>query len=317
MRLPKNKLKKNKSDPQQQTRSISKTANQGSAIQKNYINKLPKPKYSHKESAGKSAHYLLSFLLPISVYLLVTKLNLPWVALLLVLASKWQIFIVKPRFWWTNLKFSATDLIFKLSTLALLVFSQIKLDSIINKGPLPLHALQISLTLLYIFWNLYLRRQSSPKKMLIQAQLSQFIGLVALAWASGFINPTLPVSLSLIGAWLISYASAQHTLYAYEESAIPQLASFWALTSSTLFMFQIVWAKNFIFFQSTIYLPLAPIVIGGLGLLLAKAHKLIEDQQSAKDFTKASLERRKNNLSQESVIAVGISLLICILISLS
>ena len=54
-----------------------------------------------------------------------------------------------------NIKFSAVDLIFKLSILSLTIFSQIKIEALINKSSVSLHIMQLSLMLLYLFWNLY------------------------------------------------------------------------------------------------------------------------------------------------------------------
>ena len=293
---------------------LAKTSSVNPELQKTQSLKLPNLKYSHKETAGRYTHQLLSLTLPISVYLLVSKFGLPWLALVIILFSKWQIFLVKPRFWWANLKFSAVDLVFKLSISSLTIFAQFKIESLVNKSSISLHILQLSLVGLYIFWNLYLRTKTAPLKMLTQSLLSQYFGLTALAWASGFISPVLPVPVVISIAWLISYASAQHALYAYEESAIPQLASFWALTSTLLFFMQIIWAQNFLFFQGLIYLPLLPGVSTGLGILAARSHALIEDQQSSKDISKAQLERSRTALIQQGTIAAVISLILSILI---
>ena len=294
---------------------LAKTSSVNPELQKTQSLKLPNLKYSHKETAGRYTHQLLSLTLPISVYLLVSKFGLPILALIAILFSKWQVFLVKPRFWWANIKFCAVDLIFKLSILSLTIFSQIKIEALINKSSVSLHIMQLSLMLLYLFWNLYLRTKTDPLKMLFQSLLSQFLGLTSLAWLSGFISPVIPIPLAILGAWLISYATSQHTLYAYEESAIPQLSSFWALISTTLFFLQIIWAQNFTFFSGLIYIPLLPIVTVGLGFLSAKVHSLIEDQQSSsKDVSKAQIERTKSALTQQGVVAVAVSLLLAILI---
>ena len=133
---------------------LAKTSSVNPELQKTQSLKLPNLKYSHKETAGRYTHQLLSLTLPISVYLLVSKFGLPWLALVIILFSKWQIFLVKPRFWWANLKFSAVDLVFKLSILSLTIFAEFKIESLVNKSSISLHILQLSLVGLYIFWNL-------------------------------------------------------------------------------------------------------------------------------------------------------------------
>ncbi len=276
---------------------------------------LPSPKYSHKEQAGRFAHLLLSIALPIAVYVLVAFFRLHYIALLLILASKWQIFLVKPRFWWANLKFSAIDLIFKLSVLALLVQSEFKSAGLINKSALALHIFQILLTAIYLFWNLYLRKLSSPAGMRTQAITAQTLSLIALGWASGFALSSVPLPLILVGTWLTTYASAQHILYAYEESSIHQLAGFWALFATTLSFLQYIWGKNFILFGSLIYLPLMPFIIAGFSYLGAKAHSFIEDQQNDEtELTPAALNKQKAELTRQSTAACAICLFIAVLI---
>jgi hypothetical protein len=261
---------------------------------------LPTAKYSHKEQAGQLAHHLLSIALPITVYLLVAFFQLYYIALGLILASKWQIFLVKPRFWWANLKFSAVDLIFKLGILLLLIQAELKTAALINKSSLALHIFQVLLAAIYLFWNLYLRKLSNPNGMRAQSLVAQTIGLIALGWASGFATSTVPLPLILAGTWLIAYSAAQHALYAYEESSIHQLASFWALFATTLSFLQDIWAKNFILFSSLIYLPLMPFVIAGFGYLATQAHALIEQQQDETELPAAVLNKKKAELTRQA-----------------
>lgn len=277
---------------------------------------IPSPRYSHRETSGRFTHHALSVALPLAVYGLVAIFYLPWVALALIILSKWQIFVVKPRFWWTNLKFSAVDLIFKLSVLALLVMAQFKIDALVTKSTLILTLLQISLVGLYLYWNIHLRKQASATGMRLQALLAQFLALTAIAWGSGFSGPTVPLSLALITSWVVCYSVAQHCLFAYEESAIPQLASLWALFASSLCFLQLIWAQNFLFFNQLLYLPLMPFIISAFGFLAARAHSFIEDKQSDQDVPKVQIEREKQELNKQAVIAVGISTFLAVLIVL-
>ncbi len=188
------------------------------------------------------------------------------IAFALILLSKWQIFVVKPRFWWANLKFSAIDLIFKLSTLLLLILCQFKIDELVNKSSLILHLFQACLIISYLFWNLYLRKRTSAIGMLLQALNAQLSGLIAVCWLSGFVISTIPIPLLIVAVWVICYSAAQHALYAYEESAIAQLAGFWALFATLLTFMQLIWAQNFIFFSSLVYVPLMPFVVTGFAI---------------------------------------------------
>jgi hypothetical protein len=136
--------------------------------------------------------------------------------------------------------------------------------------------------------------------MRAQSLVAQTIGLIALGWASGFATSTVPLPLILAGTWLIAYSAAQHALYAYEESSIHQLASFWALFATTLSFLQDIWAKNFILFSSLIYLPLMPFVIAGFGYLATQAHALIEQQQDETELPAAVLNKKKAELTRQA-----------------
>lgn len=277
---------------------------------------VPSPRYSHREISGRFTHHALSVALPIAVYVLVAIFYLPWVALALVILSKWQIFVVKPRFWWANLKFSAVDLIFKLSVLAMLVMCQFKIDALVTKSTLILTLLQLSLVGLYLFWNIHLRKQTSAVGMRLQALVAQFLALTTIAWGAGFSGPTAPISLALIVTWVVCYSAAQHCLFAYEESAIPQLASLWALFATSLCFLQLIWAQNFLFFSQLLYVPLMPFIISAFGFLATRTHAFIEDKQTDQDTPKVQVEREKQELNKQAVIAVGISTFLALLIVL-
>lgn len=278
--------------------------------------RIPMARYSHKERAGVLAHHLLSLALPIAVYVLVAFFRLHYVALGLILFSKWQIFLVKPRFWWANLKFSAVDLIFKLSILGLLVQSEIKIEHLINKNALVLHILQILLTGVYVFWNLYLRKLSSALGMRAQAMLAQALALSTLSWAAGFALNSLPLPLLIGVSWVVTYSAAQHTLYAYEEPSIHQLASFWAIFATTLSFLQLIWAKNFILFGSLIYIPLMPLVLSGFAYLAVRAHSLIEQTQDETELATAVFNKKKDELVRGATAACVASIFLAILIAL-
>jgi len=277
--------------------------------------RLPSTKYSHREIAGKLTHHLLSFALPIAVYALVAIFHLWWLALILILLSKWQIFVVKPRFWWANIKYSAVDLIFKLSILSLVVQTQVKIDQLINKSSLSLNLMQILLILIYLFWNIYLRKRSQIKEMLAQALVAQFFGLVAVAWLAGFSTSAFPMPSLILLFWVITYSSAQHAMYAYEEAAIPQLAGFWALFATSLSFLQIIWAQNFLFFSNLIYLPMMPFVISVFAYLAASTHDYIELEQDNEEVPQTKQKKKRDLITRQAGFACIISLVLAVLIA--
>lgn len=273
-----------------------------------------KPKHSQKEFVGKVAYYVFSAVVPVGVFFSVF-FDLYALALVIVLISKWQIFLVKPRFWWANVKTSGVDLIFKLSVTLLMIAMNMRADQVVARSTAVLDVAQILLLVFYLGWNIYLRRKATAKFMMIQALSAQFFGAMAIAWIGGnIISLSAPTSVLIGAAWIVGYGAAQHSLYAYEESAVSQLASFWALTAALMTYLQIIWAKNFIFFGGLIYLPLLPIFTIGLGLLMSKAHELVEARQSSLDVSRTELESLKDNLEQVVFGALGVALLLSILI---
>lgn len=277
---------------------------------------VPSTKYSHREISGRLTHHALSVALPLAIYTLVAIFHLPWVAFGLILLSKWQIFVVKPRFWWANIKFSAVDLIFKLSVLLLMLLAQFKINALVTRNTLILTIFQLLLVVLYLFWNIHLRKQTSAIGMRLQALSAQFLALMAIMWVSGFSGPTLPLSVALIASWVVSYSAAQHALFAYEESAIPQIASFWALFATSLSFLQLIWAQNFLFLGSLLYIPIMPFVISSFAFLAARTHSFIEDKQSEQDVPKVQIEREKQELNKQAVIAISVTLFLAILITI-
>ncbi|MDQ5913578.1 MAG: hypothetical protein QG623_197 [Patescibacteria group bacterium] len=287
--------------------------------------RLPSTKYSHREMAGKFVHNMLSIALPLAVYAIIkifydrdeasSHLTTFTLAALLILLSKWQIFLVKPRFWWANIKFSAVDLIFKLSIVVLMVESQVKIGQLTNKNSLALHILQLMLVGLYLFWNIYLRKLSQAKGMLAQAMYAQVLGLLAIGWLAGFSTSSIPIPALILLTWVITYAAAQHVMYSFEETAIPQLAGFWALFATALSFLQYIWGQNFLFFSGLIYLPLIPFVISFFGYLASSTHSFIEDTQNDEGIPKIKLTQKKELLNKQAGIACLISVFLAVLIA--
>ncbi len=311
------KIRKESKTQAKNTALVNKDFNFGTdfELEKNKRLKLPSTKYSHREIAGKITHHFLSFALPIAVYILVAVFHIWWLALVLILLSKWQIFVVKPRFWWANIKYSAVDLIFKLSILSLMIQSQVKIDQLINKNALALHILQIVLVGVYIVWNIYLRKRSQTKDMLHQALAAQFLGLTSIAWLAGFSTSAVPLPALIALSWVVAYSSAQHAMYAYEEAAIPQLASFWALFATLLSFLQMIWAQNFLFFSGLIYTPMMPLIISLFSYLAWRTHDYIELEQDNEEIPKARQNKRRESIIRQAGFACVISLILAILIA--
>lgn len=151
-------------------------------------------------------------MLPIAV-LLLARLDPPYLAILLVVLSKWRIFALRPRFWWTNIKANMADLVVGISTVGLLYLASASLP------------LQIVLAIAYAVWLLGIKPRSGVKGTTLQAGIAQCAGLVTLFHFSVL----LPEIVVLLGCWLIGYVAARHFISNYEEPYIEVLAAAWGL----------------------------------------------------------------------------------------
>lgn len=170
---------------------------------------------------GAMAHFLLSVGVPLAVLLLV-RLELNWLAVAVVLASKWRVVAVAPRHWLANLRTNSPDLIVNLSFVVLLI----------NASTV---ATNVVLTLLYILWLIWLKPKSSQIFVGIQSLITLFIGFCGLFWLSDQINEVFIV---LMG-WGIALSAARHFLSHFEEPLLRVISLGWALVVA-----QLVWLSN-------------------------------------------------------------------------
>lgn len=166
-------------------------------------------KFVRKRSFLSELTYtVLNVALAVGVLLIVLYTEAVWLAILLVMLSKWRVFAVRPRYWWANLRSNMVDFIFSIS-IVLHMYA-------INAAPIeasPKLALLIGLTLVYIGWLLFIKPRSKRLYVTIQAGAAIFMGMSALFTVSF----SWPVSIVVIVAWLIGYSSARHVLSSYDE----------------------------------------------------------------------------------------------------
>lgn len=150
----------------------------------------------------------LNIALAIAVVLVVIYTSSVWFAIALVVLSKWRVFAVRPRFWWANLRSNMVDFILSISVV-------IHMNTI-NDAPLEAGAkffLLANITLLYIGWLLFVKPRSKRTFVAAQAGIATFSGMAALFT----ISFNWPVSLVVVGAWLIGYSAARHVLSSYDD----------------------------------------------------------------------------------------------------
>lgn len=208
---------------------------------------------------------VLNVALAVGVLLIVLYTEAVWLAILLVVVSKWRVFAVRPRYWWANLRSNMVDFIFSIS-IVLHMYT-------INAAPIeasPKLALLIGLTLAYIGWLLFIKPRSKRLYITIQAGAAVFMGMSALFT----ISFSWPVSIVVLFAWLIGYAAARHVLSSYDEETHGLfLGLVWGLVVAEISWVSYHWAIAYplpIF--PSLMLPQAALVVTLLSFLAYKVY---------------------------------------------
>jgi hypothetical protein len=159
-------------------------------------------------------HLGLVLVLPVAVFVLV-RLGFVQLALSVIVLSKWRMFAVRPRFWATNIRANAVDLMVGLPIVLFMA----------HATSLPIQFLWM---LLYGVWLVVIKPGSSIALITTQAFIGQLAALSALSWR------TEPVySLTLLSG-LFCFLAARHFLDAFDEPYARMLAYTWGYFGAAL-----------------------------------------------------------------------------------
>lgn len=159
-------------------------------------------------TASEIAYAGLNIGLAVIVALIVVSTGSVWLALLLVILSKWRVFAVRPRYWWANFQSNLVDFIVSVSV----VLYMQSINTALEAGAYRIPAL-VFMVLFYIAWLLYIKPKSSRNMVATQSLIALFLGSSALfSIAYG-----LPSIVTVLGMWAIGYTSARHILSSYDD----------------------------------------------------------------------------------------------------
>ncbi len=208
---------------------------------------------------------VLNIALAVGVFLIVRYTEAIWFAILLVLISKWRVFAVRPRFWWANLRSNMVDFIVSIS----IVIHMYTVNGA-AMGETTKLLLLIGLTLGYIGWLLYIKPRSKRSFMAIQAGLAVFLGVSALFT----ISYNWPVSIVVLGTWLIGYSAARHVLSTFDdETHALFLGLAWGLVTAEISWVAYHWAIAYpLPIVPSLMLPQAALVITLISFLAYKTY---------------------------------------------
>lgn len=210
-------------------------------------------------------YILLNLLLAIAVFSLVLTTSSPYIALGLVVVSKWRVFAVRPQFWAMNIMSNLVDVIVGVSVVMLLFMIGNPEQTVVTAGGAAnVLATQVGILAFYIGWLAWIKHRTTKKFVVAQAGVAQFVGLTALAYTAY----DLPVWGQLAVLWAICYASARHVAMVYSAPRAQLFAQIWAFWAAGIGLFLLHWTIRYdILSAGFLSLPLSAIVLGLLGFL--------------------------------------------------
>ncbi|MBM3210293.1 hypothetical protein FJZ39_03050 [Candidatus Saccharibacteria bacterium] len=171
-------------------------------------------------------YYGLNILLAVAVLSIVIISGSPLLALVLVIASKWRVLAVRPRYWSANIQSNLVDIIVSISLVMLIFAAASELW------------MQLLLGLLYVGWLVGVKPRSTNGWIYIQACTAILFGTIALYT----FTYQMPVFVTVFGMWLIGYASARHIMGSNHEGHITFFALSWGLIMAQLGWITYHWA---------------------------------------------------------------------------
>lgn len=176
-------------------------------------------KRSRRRSRLSDAAYIgLNIGLALILLFAVLSTQTIWLALIIVLISKWRVFAVRPRFWMANILANSVDTVIGVSHV---IFLHAASGSV---------GVQLALTAGYIFWLLFVKPRSKRLFVSAQAGAALFTGVSALSMLAYNTNSVVFV---LVMAFL-GYIVARHVLLAYDEKMVGVFSVIWALVMAQL-----------------------------------------------------------------------------------
>jgi hypothetical protein len=199
-----------------------------------------------KPASGFSrlAHVGSNLVLALLVFVLV-RIDFTQLALALILLSKWRMFAVRPRFWPTNIRANAIDIIVSVSLLVFMVQSDTQL-------------MQLLWAAAYAVWLLAIKPASGPLMVSVQAMMGLLFGLSAVfvEWGDGALYWLV------LSCALACYMAARHFFDSFDEPYAKLLSFLWAYFAAAL-----TWVLgHWLLFYGVIAQPTLLLVAVGYGL---------------------------------------------------
>ena len=204
-------------------------------------------KLSFKNLLVDTLHFCLRVALSVGIFLLVAIVNIPSLAYILILFSKWRVVSLSASHIWHQLKLNAMDLIFSCAVIYFMHLAD---------GSLGYQLLWLGI---HLSWVLLIKILKGSNGYFVQGVIAQAMGVAALVYVLG----QIPVALVLLGIWLVSYLASSHLLLGMSTRIYTaHLVYIWSLFSLQLAWILMHWRMNFwviprlVFIQTIIALAL-------------------------------------------------------------
>lgn len=206
-------------------------------------------------------YIILNIVFAIAVLVVVRATDSPLLAFVLVGLSKWRVLAVRPRYWLANIQANLVDFIVSISLVTFLY----SVDATAQTGLL----FQLAITALHIVWLIFVKPLSSKRGVVGQAACALFAGVTALY----VVSYAWPVSVVVLGMWLIGYVTARHVITLYKDDHALFLSLLWALVLAQVGWVAYHWTIAYtVPFVDVARVPQVSILVTCLGLLAYKAY---------------------------------------------
>lgn len=211
---------------------------------------------------SETIYVLLNIALAVGVLIAIWATGTPWLALALVLLSKWRVLAVRPRYWFAHIEANMVDFVVSISAVMLVYLAG---QTAGGRGVFT----QILLTVLYTGWLLLLKPRTRRSFVSAQAAVAVVVGTMALA----SISYEWPSSLVVASLWVIGYSAARHVLVAYSDNDIRLLSLIWGFVVAELGWVAYHWTIAYpLFFLPGLKLPQETLLVLGLCFLAERAY---------------------------------------------
>lgn len=186
---------------------------------------------------SEAVYMVLNIALAVGVALIIQATLSPWLAIGLVVISKWRVLAVRPRYWFANIQTNLVDFIVSLSFVVFLYSTEISSVAATQKT-----YILIGFVLLYIGWLLFLKPRSKRAYVAAQAGTALFLGVAAVF----IVSYLLPASITVLAMWLIGYTTARHVLSSYDETHELFLSLVWGLVLAEIGWVAYHWTVGYV-----------------------------------------------------------------------